>query len=104
MWCPSPLSSLTLSGNFTPGFGNGFDRTNVQIVTLARPSVWDIQFATFVDWKNHMRLESKNIYYRQVIGDCYEVRLSGETSRFRSGRASWYARTRPATGFGRNME
>src|ERR1700681_1846780 len=28
----------------------------------------------------------------------------GETSRFRLGRASWYARTRPAAGFGRNME
>jgi hypothetical protein len=72
---PSPLSSVTLTGNFTPGSGNGFDRTNVQIVTpLGHGS--DIQFATFVDWKNHMRLESKNIYYRQVIGDCYEVRIA----------------------------
>jgi hypothetical protein len=72
---PSPLSSLTLSGNFTPGSGNGFDRTSVQIITpLGHGS--DIQFATFVDWKNHMRLESKNIYYRQVIGDCYEVRIA----------------------------
>jgi hypothetical protein len=72
---PSPLSSLTLSGNFTPGSGNGFDRTNVQIITpFGRGS--DIQFATFVDWKNHMRLESKNIYLRRVIGDCYEVRVS----------------------------
>ena len=72
---PSPLSSLALTGNFTPGPGNGFDRTNVQIITpIGRTS--DIQFATYVDWKNHMRLESKNIYIRKVIGDCYEVRIS----------------------------
>jgi hypothetical protein len=72
---PSPLSSVVLSGNWTPGSGNGFDRTSVQITTpVGRGS--DIQFATFVDWKNHMRLESKNIYFRRVIGDCYEVRIA----------------------------
>ncbi|HEY5349684.1 MAG TPA: hypothetical protein VIJ64_08120 [Candidatus Lustribacter sp.] len=72
---PTPLSSVALTGNFTPGSGNGFDRTNLQIVApLGRGS--DIQFATYIDWKNHMRLESKNIYFRQVIGDCYEVRVS----------------------------
>jgi len=64
-----------LSGNFTPGPGNDFDRTNVQIITpIGRTA--DLQFATYVDWKNHMRLESKNIYLREVIGDCYEVRIS----------------------------
>jgi len=72
---PSPLSSLSLSGNWTPGSGNGFDRTDVQIITpFGRTS--DLQFATYVDWKNHMRLESKNIYIRQVIDDCYEFRIS----------------------------
>lgn len=72
---PSPLSSLVLGGNFTPGSGNGFDRTNVQIIApLGRGS--DIAFSTYVDWKNHMRLESKNIYIRRIIGDCYEVRVS----------------------------
>jgi hypothetical protein len=72
---PSSFSSVVLTGNFTPGSGNGFDRTNVQIITpLGHGS--DLQFATFVDWKNHMRLESKNIYYRQIIGDCYEVRIA----------------------------
>ncbi|HEV8022631.1 MAG TPA: hypothetical protein VGP41_15260, partial [Candidatus Lustribacter sp.] len=72
---PSPLSSLSFTGNFTPGSGNGFDRTNVQVITpIGRTT--DIQFATYVDWKNHMRLESKNIYIRKVIGDCYEVRIS----------------------------
>jgi hypothetical protein len=72
---PSPLSSVSLTGNFTPGPGNDFDRTNVQIITpIGRTA--DLQFATYVDWKNHMRLESKNIYLREVIGDCYEVRIS----------------------------
>ena len=42
---PTPLTSLILTGNFTPGSGNGFDRTNVQIVApIGRGS--DIQFAT----------------------------------------------------------
>jgi hypothetical protein len=72
---PSPLSSFVIGGNFTPGSGNGFDRTSLQLITsLGRGS--DISFATYVDWKNHMRLESKNIYLRRVIGDCYEVRVS----------------------------
>ncbi len=72
---PSPRSSLILGGAFTPGPGFGFDRTSVE---LATPFGYqsDIQVATFVDWKNHMRLESKNIYYRHVIGNCYEVRLA----------------------------
>ena len=72
---PSPASSLILGGNWTPGPGFGFDRTNVQtIVPLGRNS--DIQLSTFVDWKNHMRLESKTVYLRRVIGDCYEVRVA----------------------------
>ena len=36
----------------------------------------DIQFGTFIDWKNKGRFEDKVIYYRRVIGDCYEVRVS----------------------------
>jgi hypothetical protein len=72
---PSPLSAIVLGGNFTPGSGYGFDRTSVQLDTpIGRGS--DIEFATYVDWKNHMRLESKNIYIRRVIGDCYEIRIA----------------------------
>lgn len=72
---PSPRSSLILGGVYTPGPGFGFDRTNVQVVTpFGRGS--DIQISTFIDWKNHQRLESKSIYYRRIIGDCYEFRLS----------------------------
>jgi len=72
---PSPRSTLLLGGSFTPGPGYGFDRTNVQ---LATPFGYqsDIQIAAYVDWKNHMRIEDKNIYYRKVIGDCYEIRIA----------------------------
>ncbi len=72
---PSPLSALVIGGAWTPGAGYGFDRTNVQIISpIGRTS--DIQVATFVDWKNKGRLESKTIYYRRIIGDCYEVHVS----------------------------
>jgi hypothetical protein len=72
---PSPRSTLLLGGNFTPGPGNGFDRTSVQ---LATPFGYqsDLQFSTNVNWKAHARLESKNIYYRHIVGNCYEIRLS----------------------------
>ena len=72
---PSPRSTLILGGSFTPGAGNGFDRTNVQ---LATPFGYqsDIQIEAFVDWKNKGRLENKNIYYRHIVGNCYEVRIA----------------------------
>lgn len=72
---PSPRSTLLLGGSFAPGPGNGFDRTSVQVATPFGYKS-DLQFATFVDWKAHGRLESKNIYYRHIVGDCYEIRLS----------------------------
>jgi hypothetical protein len=72
---PSPRSTLLIGGSFQPGPGNGFDRTNVQ---LATPFGYesDLQIATFIDWKNKGRLESKNIYYRHIVGECYEIRAS----------------------------
>jgi hypothetical protein len=47
-------------------------------VQLATPFGRDsqLQIATFVDWHNHARLESKNIYYSHIVGDCYEIRAS----------------------------
>ncbi|HYW53195.1 MAG TPA: hypothetical protein VE826_04445, partial [Dongiaceae bacterium] len=36
----------------------------------------DLQVSMFVNWKEHMRLESKNIYYRHIVGNCYEIRLA----------------------------
>ncbi len=72
---PSPRSTVTVGGNFTPGPGNGFDQTNVQFSTPFGYES-DLQFATFINWKARGRLVSKNIYYRHVIGECYEVRLA----------------------------
>ncbi len=72
---PSPRSQLLLGGTFQPGPGLGFDRTSVQIATpFGRES--DLQISTFIDWKAHARLESKNIYYRHIVGECYEIRAS----------------------------
>ena len=72
---PSPRSTLLLGGSFLPGPGNGFDRTSVQVSTPFGYQS-DLQFSTFVNWKAHARLESKNIYYRHIVGNCYEIRLS----------------------------
>ena len=72
---PSPRSTVLIGGSFTPGSGFGFDRTNVQIATPFGYES-DLQIATFIDWHNHMRLESKNIYYRHIVGECYELRAS----------------------------
>ena len=72
---PTQFTSMIIGGNWSPGAGRGFDRTNVQLDTpIGRGS--DIQFSTFVDWKTKGRLESKQIYYRRIIGDCYEMRVS----------------------------
>jgi len=64
-----------VGGNVTPGPGQGFDQTNLQFATPFGYKS-DLQFSTFIDWKNKGRLNSKNIYYRHIVGDCYEVRLS----------------------------
>ncbi|MEA2664851.1 MAG: hypothetical protein QOI11_1795, partial [Candidatus Eremiobacteraeota bacterium] len=72
---PSPRSTLLVGGSFLPGPGNGFDRTSVQIATpFGRES--DLQISTFINWKARARLESKNIYYRHIVGECYEIRAS----------------------------
>jgi PAS domain-containing protein len=72
---PSPRSTLTLGGSFTPGAGNGFDRTNIQVTTPFGYQS-DLQFQAFIDWKQSGRLLSKNIYYRHIVGNCYEIRLA----------------------------
>ena len=72
-----PLRNVTFiaGGNWTPGAGNGFDRTNLQLV-LPVGRTMDVQMSTFADWKNKGRLESKTVYLRKIVGDCYEVRVS----------------------------
>jgi hypothetical protein len=72
---PTPLVNVLLGGTWIPGPGQGFPVTNLQFITpLGRGS--DIEFATNIDWKSRGRLESKNIYYRRIIGDCYELNLA----------------------------
>jgi hypothetical protein len=72
---PSPRSTIIIGGAYTPGSGYGFQQTTVQFATPFGYES-DLQFATVVDWTNHGRLESKNIYYRHIVGDCYQIVLS----------------------------
>jgi hypothetical protein len=72
---PSPRSSVLLGGSFVPGPGNGFGSTSLQVATPFGYKS-DLQFSTFIDWKQHGRLTSKNIFYRHIVGDCYELRIS----------------------------
>jgi len=72
---PSPRSYLIFGGFFQPGPGFGFNQTNVQAITpFGRDTT--LEFTTNVDWKNHMRLESKNIYLSRVVDNCYNLQLS----------------------------
>ena len=72
---PLPGVTFIAGGSWTPGVGNGFDRTNVQVaIPLGRAA--DVQMSTFVDWKNKGRLLSKTIYLRRIFADCYEVRVA----------------------------
>jgi hypothetical protein len=72
---PSPRSSLVVGGTWIPGPGNGFPITNVQLITPFGRGA-DIEIATNIDWKARGQLQSKNIYYRRIIGDCYELNLA----------------------------
>jgi hypothetical protein len=72
---PARNVQLLAGGTWTPGAGFGFDRTNVQLATPLG-KVTDFQMSTFVDWKNKGRLESKIMYLRTIVADCYEVRVA----------------------------
>lgn len=72
---PSLRSTVIVAGSYVPGPGNGFPQTNVQIATpIGRGQ--DIEFTTNVNWKLGERFMNKNIYFRKLIGDCYDVRAS----------------------------
>ncbi len=72
---PSLRSYLVLGGFWSPGPGNGFGTTNVQVITpFGRDT--SLQFTTNVDWKNKGRLEDKNIYLSKVIGNCYDLQFT----------------------------
>jgi len=69
---PTIKTAVMVGGSYNPGPGNGFESTTVQISTpIGYES--DIQFSTNADWKNKGRLNDKNVYFRKVIGECYEV-------------------------------
>jgi len=71
----SPRSLLVLGGFWSPGPGNGFGLTNVQVQTpFGRDTT--LQFSTNLDWKNKGALENKNIYLSKVVDDCYRLDLS----------------------------
>ncbi len=69
---PSPRSYVLLGGYYQPGPGLGFNQTNVQAITpFGRDTT--LEFTTNIDWKNHNRLTSKNIYLSRTIADCYNI-------------------------------
>jgi hypothetical protein len=71
----SPRSLLVLGGFWSPGPGNGFDTTNVQVLTpFGRDTT--LQFSTNVNWKNKGALQNKNVYLSKIIGDCYRLDLT----------------------------
>ncbi|GAC1548280.1 MAG: hypothetical protein NVS3B16_21070 [Vulcanimicrobiaceae bacterium] len=72
---PSQKSYLLFGGYFQPGSGNGFNQTNVQAITPFGKDT-TLEFTTNIDWKNHNRLTSKNIYISRTIDDCYNIQGS----------------------------
>jgi hypothetical protein len=72
---PSGRSYVVFGGYFTPGGGLGFNSTNVQAITpFGRDTT--LELSTNVDWKNHNRLEDKNIYLTRTIDGCYNLQLT----------------------------
>ena len=69
---PTFKTAVMIGGAYIPGPGNGFESSTIQISTPVGYES-DIQFSTNADWKNKGRLNDKNIYFRKVIGECYEV-------------------------------
>ena len=72
---PSTRSTVIVAGDYVPGAGEGFPETNVQIATPAGRGQ-DIEFTTNVNWKLGERFMDKNIYFRKLIGNCYDVRAA----------------------------
>ncbi len=71
---PSHRSIAILGGAFIPGSGQGFYSTNFQFATpFGRDA--ELQMIADIDWKNKGRIINKTIYYRRIIGQCYDVRV-----------------------------
>ncbi|GAC1310519.1 MAG: hypothetical protein NVSMB21_18550 [Vulcanimicrobiaceae bacterium] len=72
---PSRRSYVILGGYYQPGPGLGFNQTNVQAITpFGRDTT--LELTTNVDWKNHARLTSKNIYITRTVDECYNIQGS----------------------------
>jgi len=72
---PSPRSYIVIGGFFSPGSGNGFGTSNVQAITpFGRDTT--LELTTNVDWKNHERLEDKNIFLNRIIDNCYNLQFA----------------------------
>ena len=72
---PSLRSYLVFGGYFTPGSGNGFNSTNVQAITPFGKDT-TLEFTTNIDWKNHNRLENKNVYLNKIVDNCYAIQAA----------------------------
>ncbi|MBV8149999.1 MAG: hypothetical protein JOY59_00455, partial [Candidatus Eremiobacteraeota bacterium] len=72
---PSQRSYFAFNGSYNPGPGNGFYTTQFQLITPFGYAS-DLQFAANADWKNKGRIIDKTIFYRKVIGNCYDIRIS----------------------------
>jgi hypothetical protein len=72
---PSSRSYFSVGGSYLPGSGMGFYTTNIQVSTpFGRDQ--SLEFTSNIDWKNGARLEDKNIYFRKIVGNCYDIRVS----------------------------
>ena len=72
---PSSRSYIVVGGYYQPGPGNGFTRRTFRAITpLGKDST--LELTTNVDWKNHMRLEDKNVYLSQIVDNCYQLQFS----------------------------
>ncbi|MBV9102061.1 MAG: hypothetical protein JO060_00630 [Candidatus Eremiobacteraeota bacterium] len=72
---PSPRSALTISGSWNPGPGNGFYQTAVQVFTPFGYET-ELQFAANINWKSKGQIADKTIFYRKIIGECYDILAS----------------------------
>jgi hypothetical protein len=74
---PNLLTFLSIGGYWQPGPGQGFNTTNVQLVT---PFGYDtsLQISTNVNWKLNgpAKLADRNVYINKIIGKCYSLQLA----------------------------
>ena len=74
---PSLLAYLSIGGYWQPGPGQGFNTTNVQLVT---PLGYDTSLvvSTNVNWKVNgpAKLANRNVFINKIIGKCYALQFA----------------------------